>query len=93
MSLANNKALSVYLVIYVAPGTTTAPKMALEFMQGDTLIARGTPALAAPDTDGRIQFVGTIPIENVKPGQYSVRAVALQGKDVAESETPVTLVP
>ena len=49
--------------------------------------------LAAPDKDGRIQFVGTIPIENVKPGQYSVRAVALQGKDVAESETPVTLVP
>jgi VWFA-related protein len=93
VSLATNKALSVYLVIYLPPGTTTAPKMALEFMQGDTLIARGTPALAAPDKDGRIQFVGTIPIESVKPGQYSVRALALQGKDVAESETPVTLVP
>jgi VWFA-related protein len=93
ISKASNKALSVYLVIYVPPGTTAAPKMALEFMQGDTLIARGTPELASPDKDGRIQFVGTIPIENVKPGQYSVRAVALQGKDVAESETPVTLVP
>jgi len=93
ISKASNKALSVYLVIYVPPGTTTAPKMALEFMQGDTLIARGTPALESPDKDGRIQFVGTIPIESVKPGQYSVRAVALQGKDVAESETPVTLVP
>jgi VWFA-related protein len=93
ISVANNKALSVYLVIYVPPGTATAPKMALEFMQGDRLIARGTPALAAPDKDGRIQFVGTIPIENVKPGEYSVRALALQGKDVAESETPVTLVP
>ena len=54
-------------MIYAPPGTTTAPKMSLEFMQGDTLIARGTPALAAPDKDGRIQFVGTIPIENVKP--------------------------
>jgi VWFA-related protein len=93
ISKAQNKSLSVYLVIYAAPGATTAPKMSLEFMQGDRLIARAMPTLGAPDKDGRIPFVGTIPIEAVPPGQYSVRALVQEGNDVAESETPVTLVP
>lgn len=93
ISKAQNKNLSVYFVIYTAPGATTAPKMSLEFMQGDRLIARAMPALGAPDKDGRIPFVGTIPIETVPAGQYSVRALVQEGNDVAESETPVTLVP
>jgi VWFA-related protein len=93
ISKAQNKNLSVYVVIYATPGATTAPKMALEFMQGDRLIARAMPALGAPDKEGRIPFVGTIPIEAVPAGQYSVRALVQEGNDVAESETPVTLVP
>ena len=93
ISKAQNKNLSVYVVIYAAPGATTAPKMSLEFMQGDRLIARAMPALGAPDKDGRIPFVGTIPIETVPAGQYSVRALVQEGNDVAESETPVTLIP
>ena len=52
-----------------------------------------TTAELAPDKDGRIPFVGTIPIDSVPPGEYSVRALVQQGNDVAESETPVTLVP
>jgi VWFA-related protein len=93
ISKAQNKNISVYVVIYATPGATTAPKMSLEFMQGDRLIARAMPALGAPDKNGRIPFVGTIPIETVPAGQYSVRALVQEGSDVAESETPVTLVP
>ncbi len=93
ISKAQTKQLSVYAAIYVPAGTTAPPKMSLEFMQGDRLIARGTPALAAPDKDGRIQFVGTIPIDAAAPGVYSVRALVMNGGDVAESESPVTLVP
>ena len=93
ISKAQNKNISVYVVIYATPGATTAPKMSLEFMQGDRLIARAMPSLGAPDKDGRIPFVGTIPIETVPAGEYSVRALVQEGKDVAESETPVTLVP
>jgi VWFA-related protein len=93
ISKAQNKNLSVYFVVYATPGATTAPKMSLEFMQGDRLIARAMPALGAPDKDGRIPFVGTIPLESVPTGQYSVRALVQEGNDVAESETPVTLVP
>jgi hypothetical protein len=93
LSKAANSKLTVYVDIYTAPGTTTPPKMALEFMQGDKLIARGTPSLEPPDRDGRIPFVGTIPLDNVAPGTYSVRALAMQGGDVAESESPVVIVP
>ena len=80
-------------MIYVPPGTTTAPKMALEFMQGDTLIARATPELACAG-QGRAHPVRRDDSDRERAaGQYSVRAVARQGNDVAESETPVTLVP
>jgi hypothetical protein len=51
------------------------------------------PALNSPDKSGRIPFVGTIPIEAVPAGRYSVRALVQQGSDVAEAESPVTLVP
>jgi VWFA-related protein len=93
ISKAQNKTLSVYVVVYAPPGTATPPKMSLEFMAGDRLVARAMPALGAPDASGRIPFVGTIPIDGVPPGDYSVRALVQQGNDVAESETPVTLVP
>ncbi len=92
ISKAQNKTLSVYVVVYTAPGTTTPPKMSLEFLQGDRLVARAMPALDAADASGRIPFVGTIPLDSVPPGEYSVRALVQQGNDVAESESPVTLV-
>jgi hypothetical protein len=55
ISKAQNKNISVYVVIYATPGATAAPKMSLEFMQGDRLIARAMPSLGAPDKDGRIR--------------------------------------
>jgi hypothetical protein len=93
ISKAQAKQVSVYVVVYAQPGAVRAPKMALELMQGDTLIARAMPTLDVPDKDGRIPFVGTIPIESLAPGRYSIRALVQQGNDVAESESQVTIVP
>jgi VWFA-related protein len=93
VSKAQNSKLSIYTLVYVDPAAVRPPKMALEFMQGDRLIARAMPQLGPPDKDGRIQFVGTIPVDSVAPGTYSVRVLVQQGSDVAEAESPVTLVP
>jgi VWFA-related protein len=88
---SQNPNLSVYFVVYAKPGTT--PKSALEFLQGDTLVARARPELPAADKDGRIPYVVTFPIAGFGPGRYSVRALVMDGGNVAESETGFTIVP
>jgi VWFA-related protein len=92
VSLAGNPQLSVYLAAFGAPGSA-APKMMLEFLQGDRLVARARPELPAPDETGRIQYVGTFPTATFTPGRYSIRAVLQQGQSVTETEAPVTVVP
>ncbi len=88
---SQNPNLSVYFVVYAKPGTT--PKSALEFLKGDTLVARARPELPVADKDGRIPYVVTFPIGSFEPGRYSVRALVMDGGAVAESETAFTIVP
>ena len=88
---AQNEALSVFFTVYAAPGAS--PAMALEFLRGDTLVARARPELPAAGSDGRIPYVGTFPITTFEPGRYSVRALVMDGATVAESETAFTIVP
>ena len=92
VSLAGNPQLSVYLAAFAAAGSA-APRMMLEFLQGDRIVARARPELPAPDEKGRIQYVGTFPTATLAPGRYSVRAVLQQGQSVTETEAPVTIVP
>lgn len=90
VSLGRNPQLSFYLVAYVKPGAAT-PKMMIQFLQGDRIIAQAKPDLPPPDAHGRIPYVGTVPTTTLAPGQYSVRAVLQSGQDVTETETPVML--
>lgn len=88
---AQNTSLSVYFVVYTEPGAT--PKMAIEFLKGDTLLARAKPDLPAAGPDGRLPYVVTVPIEGFAPGEYSVRGLVMHGDGVAESETAFTINP
>ena len=88
---AQNENLSVFFTVYAPPGAR--PAMALEFLRGDTLVARARPELPAAGADGRIPYVGTFPIATFEPGRYSVRALVMDGATVAESETAFTIVP
>jgi hypothetical protein len=92
VSLASNPQLSVYVAAYGSPGSA-APRMMLEFLQGDRVVARARPELPPPDEKGRIQYVGTFPTAALSPGRYSVRAVLQQAQNVTESESSVTIVP
>jgi hypothetical protein len=92
VSLAANPQLSLYLVAYAKPGSAT-PKMAIEFLRDDKIVARAKPELPVPDAEGRIPYVGTFQTASLAPGKYSVRAVVQQGDLVTETESPVTIVP
>ena len=86
-----NTSLSVYFVVYTDPGVT--PKMAIEFLKGNTLLARAKPDLPAAGADGRLPYVVTVPIDSFAPGEYSVRGLVMHGDGVAESETAFTIDP
>lgn len=88
---SQNTSLSVYFVVYTGPGAT--PKMALEFLKGDTLLARAKPDLPAAGPDGRLPYVVTVPIDGFAPGEYSVRGLVMHDGGVAESETAFTIGP
>jgi VWFA-related protein len=92
VSLAANPQISIYTVIYARPGTA-APKMMIEFLRDDRVVARGKPELPVPDGEGRIQYVGTFPTTALAPGRYSARAVVQQGDNVTETEAPITINP
>jgi len=47
--------------------------------------------LPAPDSQGRIPYVMTIPAASIPPGNYEVKATAKQGDSSAETKTMVQI--
>ena len=65
----------------------------IEFAQGSTVVGRSSPALDAPDGNGRITCVATFPADGFAPGTYELRAIARQGASQDETRTTFTIVP
>jgi VWFA-related protein len=92
ISKATNSQISAFVVLYPDEGLADAPSLTIEFAQGSTIVGRATPALDAPDADGRITCVATFPAEGFAPGTYELRAIARQGASQDESRTTFTIV-
>jgi VWFA-related protein len=76
--------ISFYFIAYPAAGAADKPQLTLEFLQDGEVIARATPELSAPDAQGRIPYIATVPIETFKSGRYELRAVIAQGGQQVE---------
>jgi VWFA-related protein len=92
ISKATNSQISAFVVLYPDKAMTDPPNLTIEFAQGSTIIGRSTPALDAPDADGRITCVATFPAEGFAPGSYELRAIARQGASQDETRTMFTIV-
>jgi VWFA-related protein len=92
ISKAANSQISAFVVLYPDKSMTDAPNLTIEFAQGSTVIGRSSPALDAPDADGRITCVATFPAESFAPGTYELRAIARQGASQDETRTTFTIV-
>jgi len=72
--------LALFFVAYVRAGQTEAPHLTLEFLRdGLHAVARAQPNLPAPDPEGRIPYVASIPGGTLDPGHYEVRAELRSG--------------
>lgn len=72
------KELGFYFAAYPVKGGP-APESVIELLQDARIVAQLPMPLAAADASGRIQQVGRLPLDQIAPGTYELRAVVKQG--------------
>jgi len=83
--------LSLYFVVYPLRDAVEAPEMTLEFVRDGQVIASGSPKLGKADLKGRIPYVATSPIDQLKPGAYQVQVTVKQGASAAQEHAFFTI--
>jgi hypothetical protein len=86
---APNAMLRLFFTVYPDPSISGKPTVEIQFMQGGKTLQRVPMELPAPDPQGRIPYLMTIPAAAIPDGDYEVSATAKQGTTSAESSTPV----
>jgi hypothetical protein len=85
------KEVGFYFAVYPA-ATGPAPTATIELMQNGKLVAQLPMPLAGADPSGRIQQVGRLPIDQLPPATYELRAIVQQGSQTAASTTMLRIV-
>jgi hypothetical protein len=73
--------LSVFMVVY-AP-TAGLSRVLLEYLRDGKVVSQSLAELPAAVPYGRTPIVSTVPVVDLEPGQYEVRALVKQGGLVA----------
>jgi len=73
------RGLILLLTVYPAKGSSTTPRMSIEFDQGGKSLGQLPVELPAPDKNGRIQYTGTIPLDAFPAGEYGLIATVTDG--------------
>ncbi len=71
------KEVPFYFTVYPAAGGS--PELAIELLRNGKLLARLPMSPGPPDPSGRVQQLGRLPLDQLEPGTYDLRAVARQG--------------
>jgi hypothetical protein len=91
ISKSSNSNISFYLVIYPNKSASQPPHLSMEFSRNGQVLGSGSPELGQPDKDGRIQYVATVPLSSLEPGEYAIRFNATQGAETTEELTTFIL--
>ncbi len=84
--------LSLYFVVYPEAGVAEKPKLEMEFLSEGNPLGRGEIELPAPNAEGVIPYIATLPVAHLKPGQYEVQATVKQGTGAAKESAFFTIV-
>ncbi|HLH04533.1 MAG TPA: VWA domain-containing protein [Bryobacteraceae bacterium] len=88
---ADTKTLSFYVVIYPGKASSEKPTLQMEFSKDGQVLGGGSPPLGNADAQGRIQYVATVPLEQLPAGNYQVRFVAKQGTEASDESVTFTV--
>jgi VWFA-related protein len=75
-----SKEVGFYFAVYPAQGAPAPQSVILLLLDGKPVVQLPMP-LAASDASGRIQQVGRLPLDQLAPGTYELRAVVKQGSE------------
>ena len=86
-----SKELGFYFAAYPVQGGP-APESAIELLQDGKRVALFPMPLPAADSTGRVQQTGRLPLEQLAPGTYDLRAVVKQGAEQVFRSTLLSIV-
>jgi VWFA-related protein len=84
-----NAMLRLFFTVYQDPAIAAKPSVEIEFVQNGKSLTKVPMELPAPDAQGRIPYLMTIPADAIPAGSYDVRATARQGSSSAVSTTTI----
>jgi hypothetical protein len=86
-----NAVLRLFFTVYQDSSIAAKPSVEIEFRQAGKTLTKVPMQLPATDSQGRIPYLMTVPVESIPPGSYEVYAVARQGESMAEASTAVRI--
>lgn len=85
------KEVGFYFAAYPVKGGAAADS-ALELLQNGAVVARFPMALPPPAASGRSQQIGRLPLAQLSPGTYELRAIVQQGSEHVARSTMLRIV-
>jgi hypothetical protein len=82
--------LAVFLMLYPAP-SAEAPVLYVDLIQEGKPVQRLQPPLPAVSQDGRVPVIARVPLDQVRPGEYELRAALVQAGKAATRSLMVTV--
>jgi VWFA-related protein len=80
------KELPFYFAVYPAAGGP-APEVTIQLVQNGVVAAQVPMTVPAADRSGRVQQLGHLPLAQIAPGTYELRAVVKQGTEQVTRST------
>jgi VWFA-related protein len=86
-----NTVLRLFFTVYPDLSIPAKPSVEIEFRQAGKSLTKVPMDLPAPDAQGRIPYLMTVPAASIPPGVYEIHAVARQGASSQETATSVRI--
>ena len=86
------KELGFYFAIYPVPGGPALESI-IELALNGKLVAQIPMPVPGPDSSGRVQQVGRLPLDQIAPGTYELRAIVKQGASQVANSVLVRIEP
>ncbi|HWX39616.1 MAG TPA: VWA domain-containing protein [Blastocatellia bacterium] len=93
LSQSRNKQIAVFFDVYPAKDVPAPPKLTITVLKNDKPVLQVSADLPAPDAQGRIQFIRTLSLDRLQPGDYILKTNAADGVTSVSRSTRFTVRP
>jgi hypothetical protein len=88
---AKGAQLATFFVVYPDPAIADKPVAQVEFLVDGGVVAKTELPLPAPDGQGRIPYVMSVPAENMPAATYEIHVTVKQGSSSMEDRAQIAV--